>query len=776
MLAEPESTPVNLQVDPPSLARTLISIHGRDVDITETGIDLDFLQALPDEMRADVVEQHMREQRSTQRPAPTEAPQTSSQINPEFLDALPPEIRAEVIMQEALESARRARQAAAPQAAPSTDAPLRFMSGLDRNLREVLLMGATDPAAGRSTNGETALPVSANIPKRHRESLQLLDKSGIAALIRLLFFPEAFRKGYLFKILVHLCENTATRRDLLGLLLSVVQDGSGDLPAVGRSFQQMSLRPAVTPKSASKSKPIDPVSLSPSTLFHHLQFEHVPTFIAQRCFEALSYVVTANSRAVDYFLMEQEQPVNSRTILVKKTKGKERVLPQSDYPLAILLGLLDRQTLLHTPGMMETLSTLLAVVTKPLASLPPQPAVLSADEKALNSTGSVSEDRETISAETSAKPQQTLPADALKFPTIPPPVLKLIVNCLTAGDCSSRTFSAAITTMQHLSCMPEAKDSILQELRTRSQELGHVLQGELRDLRERLCNDKGDIGAETLVKFSPASSSQAQLLRLLKTIDHLYRNKIDADAAGRDLTDSERAVSQIYESLDFDPMWEQLGHSLGEVEARGDVDQIATVLLPLVETLMVVCKYRTAISREVRSPSAPPVTVFAKGDLFVDFTSSHRKVLNAIVRNNPTLLSGSFSLLIRNSRILDFDNKRNWFFQKLKRKRDQVVPSGVLHLNVRRQYVFEDSFHALRQRTGDEIKYGKLSVKFYNEDGVDAGGVTREWYSVLAQQIFDPNFGRYFVRLCIVDLTGLALFEPCVADQQTYQPNKASAV
>lgn len=38
---------------------------------------------------------------------------------------------------------------------------------------------------------------------------------------------------------------------------------------------------------------------------------------------------------------------------------------------------------------------------------------------------------------------------------------------------------------------------------------------------------------------------------------------------------------------------------------------------------------------------------------------------------------------------------------------------------------FEDSFHNLQRRTGDEIKYGKLNVKFYDEEGVDAGGVTR---------------------------------------------------
>ena len=67
----------------------------------------------------------------------------------------------------------------------------------------------------------------------------------------------------------------------------------------------------------------------------------------------------------------------------------------------------------------------------------------------------------------------------------------------------------------------------------------------------------------------------------------------------------------------------------------------------------------------------------------------------------------------------------------------------MLRLNVRRQYVFEDSFHALRHKSGDEVKFGKLNVKFYNEEAIDAGGVSREWYSVLAQQIFDPNFGRW---------------------------------
>jgi hypothetical protein len=34
---------------------------------------------------------------------------------------------------------------------------------------------------------------------------------------------------------------------------------------------------------------------------------------------------------------------------------------------------------------------------------------------------------------------------------------------------------------------------------------------------------------------------------------------------------------------------------------------------------------------------------------------------------------------------------------------------------------------------------GRLPLQFSGEEGVDAGGVTREWYVVLVRQKFDPN-------------------------------------
>ena len=38
---------------------------------------------------------------------------------------------------------------------------------------------------------------------------------------------------------------------------------------------------------------------------------------------------------------------------------------------------------------------------------------------------------------------------------------------------------------------------------------------------------------------------------------------------------------------------------------------------------------------------------------------------------------------------------------------------------------------------------GRLSVAFYGEEGIDAGGLTREWFIVLARSIFNPNYALF---------------------------------
>ena len=377
--------------------RITVMIHGSPVDITDTGIDPTFLEALPDDMREEVVNQHIRDQQAARMERPAD-----SQISAEFLDALPPEIRAEILHQERIEqSRRRAEERAAASSADAAPAPVEmdpasFIASLDPQLRQDVLMdqdegfiqtlpshiiaeaGAFRERAPRQppriTGSRTEAVNTAAItrkPQAPRDAIQLLDKSGVAVLVRLLFFPQISRKNILYKTLVNLCENSKTRAELFNFLLNILQEGTGDLAAIDRSFTQMTIRnskgPTQVHRPASKQK-TGPEYLS-SLSAHHPPSEVVPDLIAQRCLEALSYIVTSNESSSLFFLTEQEMAVGLRRHTSKKGKGKEKQAAQTQCPIVLLLSLLDRQPLLKTPSVLELVVSLLDTVTRPLAGL-----------------------------------------------------------------------------------------------------------------------------------------------------------------------------------------------------------------------------------------------------------------------------------------------------------------------------------------------------------------------------------------------------------------------
>jgi len=85
-----------------SSRRVTITIRGEEIDLTDSGIDPEFLEALPDDLRAEVVEQHLRERRRANQGSSVtaEVHVPAEEISEEFLDALPPEIREEVLEQQ----------------------------------------------------------------------------------------------------------------------------------------------------------------------------------------------------------------------------------------------------------------------------------------------------------------------------------------------------------------------------------------------------------------------------------------------------------------------------------------------------------------------------------------------------------------------------------------------------------------------------------------------------------------------------------------------------
>lgn len=67
-----------------------------------------------------------------------------------------------------------------------------------------------------------------------------------------------------------------------------------------------------------------------------------------------------------------------------------------------------------------------------------------------------------------------------------------------------------------------------------------------------------------------------------------------------------------------------------------------------------------------------------------------------------------------------------------------------LKLNIRRERILED---ALSQLSGKGAQFKKpLKIKFVGEQGVDEGGVKKEFFHLLVSELFNPNYAMFLEK------------------------------
>lgn len=93
---------------------------------------------------------------------------------------------------------------------------------------------------------------------------------------------------------------------------------------------------------------------------------------------------------------------------------------------------------------------------------------------------------------------------------------------------------------------------------------------------------------------------------------------------------------------------------------------------------------------------------------------------------------------------LPFRRKHQWFVEQLSRLQ---LPwsGGHIRLDVSRDRLLEDSFAQVMGLHPSEMREW-MRVQFVGEPGVDAGGLEREWFVLVAQSLTDPSLGL-FTRL-----------------------------
>ena len=226
--------------------RVLTIIRGEEVDVTQLGIDPEYLAALPEEFREEVIAQTVSTRRSQAREEAA-ASGEQTEVFQEFLDALPEELRLEIIQQERQENRRRHREEVRRQAQASGEEqiavdmdPASILLTFPPRLRQEVLIeqgeelldqlppemaaqaralhqqqqqnthslarGSNIPVPGgviRYVNsGGSLKPSGAQTAKAQRRTVvQMLDKAGVATLLRLMFIAQQGSiRGHLFNV------------------------------------------------------------------------------------------------------------------------------------------------------------------------------------------------------------------------------------------------------------------------------------------------------------------------------------------------------------------------------------------------------------------------------------------------------------------------------------------------------------------------------------------------------------------------------------------------
>ncbi|XP_028066908.1 E3 ubiquitin-protein ligase UPL2-like isoform X3 [Camellia sinensis] len=817
-------------------------------DADSGSIDPAFLDALPEELRAEVLS---AQQSQLAQPSNAE-PQTAGDIDPEFLAALPPDIREEVLAQQ---QAQRLHQSQELEGQPVEMDTVSIIATFPSDLREeVLLTSSHDIIANltpalvaeanmlrerfanrynrtlfgmypRNRRGESSRRgegIGSSLDRAggmiaHRsmgskpveaEGAPLVDTEALRAMVRLLRVVQPLYKGQLQRLLLNLCSHNETRTALVKILMDLLM---------------LDIRKPVNHMIA--SEPAYRLYACQSHVMYSRpqSFDGVPPLVSRRVLETLTYLAR-NHPYVTKILLQVKLPQLhlQESENLEKARGKAVMILEEDvieetyhqeryFSIALLLSLLNQPLYLRSIAHLEQLLSLLEVIidnAESKSSLPnesgvspmeqtsgPQISVSNAEINTGSSVISSGSDITSSKPDGSSKPSASSANTKCDTQTVlhnlPQAELRLLCSLLAREGLSDNAYTLAAEVLGKLVAIAPIHC--------------HLLISELADsvqnLTKSAMNELLIFGEAEKALLTTTSSDGAAILRVLQALSSLVAAINEKEKDHQILSEKEytAAISLVYNiSAALEPLWLELSTCISKIESCSDSPPdlanksvISTVkpsggmpplpagtqnILPYIESFFVMCEKlqpeqsganqdlgivavsdvddATTSSSQQKIPGSASQSD-EKHLAFVKFSEKHRKLLNAFIRQNPGLLEKSFSLMLKVPRFIDFDNKRAHFRSKIKHQHDHH-PSP-LRISVRRAYILEDSYNQLRMRSSQDLK-GRLTVHFQGEEGIDAGGLTREWYQLLSRVIFDKG----------------ALLFTTVGNDSTFQPNPNS--
>lgn len=88
------------------------------------------------------------------------------------------------------------------------------------------------------------------------------------------------------------------------------------------------------------------------------------------------------------------------------------------------------------------------------------------------------------------------------------------------------------------------------------------------------------------------------------------------------------------------------------------------------------------------------------------------------------------------------DDKVEWFHKNVCEELYSPWEKGHVKIVVRRHALLEDSVSAIMALGRDDMRK-RWRIEFAGEPGIEAGGLTREWFQLVTEKLFDPDLGLW---------------------------------
>jgi len=835
------------------------SMSQMDLDMANSSFDRETLEALPPDIRAEVLENERREREAAARAETADTSRAQEMDNASFVASLAPELREEILVTcddaflQTLPSQVRAEAMVLRERAAFRSTYRERDRGTEERgggegdmdelfnrptLRRMLTSHSPEGGTGRrrsrmydelgggrrssrrddrqGTSGSKSHKGLLRVEKDEEEeaSERIFDDQCVRALLRLLFMTQSVIQNRVFqRLLANICLYPLTRCSVRRNLLRIVS------------------LPLAEPLVPGDDKDDDDdgsgkIQFPPSTMYgcgidgkRAIGGSSVPAEVVNRMLHVLVSLAKYNPR----FTVEMLQPHGMRhAIGGKEDAVKTETGSSSECGVAVLIDLLALPVVYRNVTNLDALLELLELVLSPL-------------ERLHKSSGDDEEKKEGDGDEASTAE----PGDEwVAVPAIELDEARMgeVVSVLGMDLCTVQMQERTLAVLKLLNHVRGNREFVIRAIVRHASTLARV---------DRVQTESTGMESSAVL---PSAQDELKLLRLLHSLS--------------DVCESTAEFAECCQTIGLDPLWDALSLSLTEARAKGGLDDqdssaaasatasasvtpsatasepqsaattddtegtviegksagascaMAALLarfLPMVEAFFVV-NARDAASMSLRVPdssereeavvqalrvggfdgadatalmedeeqkaspksalkrSSSALSSMSEGGETIrlaNFVESNRVLLNLLVREKPSLLDTSLAALIKISRCrayLAFDNKRTYFHSAMKRLRQAALRNhgggnSSVRIPVRRDHIFEDSYYALRMRSGTELRR-KLHISFTGEEGIDAGGVTREWYMILAREMFNPNY---------------VLFTSA-ADSPTFQPNPLSYV